>query len=139
MPAIIKSVRQSPEPIDQLKQAIAIAREMGLRVRIGSLGVSAVSTSGPIRWDVDPLERDSGVSPVGALILIAQPPAIDADRAAAQALGVDVCWVTGLDLGLGLAPKDPAWMASRRREYFLHGYESGVSLRIHVVSTPERV
>jgi hypothetical protein len=139
MSAIIKSVRQSPEPVDQLKEAVAIAREMGLRVRIGSLGVAAVSTAGPRRWEVDPLERDPGVSPIGALILVAQPPAIDAPAAAAQALGVDACWVEGLEAGLGLFPKDPAWMQSRRRDYYLHGFETGVSLRIHVVSHPERV
>ena len=139
MSAIIKSVRQSPEPIEQLMEAIAIARELGMRVRIGSLGVSATSTDGPLRWEVDPLERDRGVSPIGALTRAGQPTAIDAPAAAAQALGVDACWIDGLAAGLSLEPKDARWMQSRRRHYYMHGYESGVSLRIHVVSHPEKV
>jgi 2,4-dienoyl-CoA reductase-like NADH-dependent reductase (Old Yellow Enzyme family) len=58
---------------------------------------------------------------------------------AAQALGVDVCWIEGLAAGLGLEPKDSRWMQSRRRHYYMHGFETGVSLRIHVVSHPEAV
>lgn len=139
MPAIMKSESTGPAPIETLKAAVAWARKNGWRVRIGTLGGAAVSTRGGIHWERDDMDRDPGVSPVGACILLRQPPARDPYDAAAQSLGVDRCWVEGLLDGLGLEPKDAMWMQSRRRAYYLHGFESGILLRIHVVSKPESV
>lgn len=139
MSAIVHAESSSPAPIETLKAAVAWARKTGIRVRIGTLGVIAASTHGAVHWERDELDRDPGVSPVGAVLLLTQPPAYDPYDASAQALGVDRCWIEGLLGGLGLEAKDSRWMQSPRRGYFCHGYESGVTLRIHVVSFPEVV
>jgi hypothetical protein len=136
MPEILQAQPRDPEPIEILKAAIAWAKRAGIRVRIGSFGVSVASTHGPKRWEIDPLERDTGIDPLGAVILWTQPPALDPIEAAAQALGMDAMWVEGLATGLALSPRDSRWMQSKRRHFYMHAFESGVTLRIHVLSFP---
>jgi len=134
MPEIIHAAPRDPEPIDILKSAVAWAKQAGHRVRIGSFGVSVASTHGPRRWELDPLERDAGVDPLGAVILWMQPPALDPTAAAAQALGVDAVWVAGLIAGLDLSPKESRWLQARCRGVYLKAFEMGALLRIHVLS-----
>src|SRR6185312_11222964 len=134
--SIVHSVR-AVEPVDILKEAVAAAKEKGLRVRIGTAGVTPISTHGPERWGLDELERDPGVDVLGALLLYAQPPSVDPEEAVALALGVDRCWVDAFADGIALSPRDSRWLASRARDNYLHGYERGASFRIWLRSFPE--
>src|SRR4051812_35221 len=93
-------IQHDPEPIEILKTACAWARSQGIRVRIGSVGVSPVAGRGATSWELDTLEADLGVSPVGALLFWTQPPALNVGPAAAQALGKDGLWVAALCDGL---------------------------------------
>lgn len=135
MPAIVRSARVSPPPVEVIKDSVELARMQGLRVRIGSPGVVCVSTHGARHWEVDPLERDGAIDPIGAVLLAEQPPACELHDAARLALDVPRAWVDGVCAGMALEAKDPAWMASPKRNLFLHGFETGVTLRIHVLSS----
>jgi len=134
--SIVHSVR-AVEPVDLLKEAVAAAKENGLRVRIGSAGVAPISAHGPERWGLDELERDPGVDALGALLLYAQPPSIDPEEAVAMALGADRCFVDALADGMALAPKDSRWLASPARLNYAKGYEMGCNFRIWLRSFPE--
>ena len=136
MSAIIHSVR-AVEPVDLLKEAVAAARAKGIRVRVGSPGVMPIGTHGDIRWGLDELERDGGVDPLGAVLLMAQPPSIDGEEAAALALGVDRCFVDGLADGLSLGPKDSRWVSSPARLNYLKAYEMGCNFNLWLRSFPE--
>lgn len=136
MPEIATSIPNVPAPIEILKYAVQHAHARRIRVRAGDLGVVCTSTHGPVRWEPDPGRREDVVSPLGAVLLAEQPPGADPHEAAAHALGIPLAWVMGLEDGLELAPKDPAWMASSRRALYEHGRESGVLLRLHVASFP---
>lgn len=135
MPEIVHAPAPVFTPAETLKTAVRWARAQGWTVRLGSFGVVPVSTHGDRRWERDELERDPGTSPLGCLILLAQPPAIDPERAAAQTLGVDLSFVVGLLDGMAMEPKDSAWMASLKRLNYLKGYETGASFRIWFKST----
>jgi len=135
MPAIVHAPAPAVAPVEILKTAVRWARAQGWRVRIGSFGVVPVSTHGSRRWERDELERDAGTDPLGCLILQAQPPALDPERAAAKALGVDLCWVVGFADGLSMEAKDSAWIASLKRLNYLKGYETGASFRMWFKST----
>ena len=137
MPAnIVRSVR-TVEPVDLLKEAVAAAREQGIRVRVGTAGVIPIGTHSDTRWGLDELERDSGVDPLGAVLLLAQPPSIDPEEAVALALGVDRCWIDAFADGLALNPRDSRWIHSPARINYLHGYESGTCFRIWLLSHRE--
>lgn len=134
MPAIQRSAPQHPAPIEILKHAIAASREHDITVRVGPPGVVCGSTYGPVRWELDPRDREPVVDPIGAVLLAQQPPACDIPDAACQALGVNRAWYEGLCDGMVLDPKDARWLACTARATYLHGYESGALLRIHVQS-----
>jgi hypothetical protein len=136
MPAIQRSApRHVTPPIEILKDAIAAAREHGIPVRAsGPPGVACASTYGDVRWEMDPLSHDGSVDVLGAVALHLQPPAYDLPDAVAIALDVPRAWVAGIQDGLDLAPRDPAWMASPKHGIYEHGFESAVLLRIHVQS-----
>lgn len=136
MSAIIQSAR-TVEPIEILKEAVEAAREQGIRVRVGSAGVMPVGTHGSPRWGLDQLERDTGIDPLGAVLLYSQPPSVDPEQAVALAIGVDRCWIDAFADGLALNPKDSRWLASPARQNYLHGYESGANFRIWLKSFPE--
>ena len=136
MSAIVHSPR-AVEPVDLLKEAVAAAKEKGLRVRIGSAGVMPIGTHGDVRWGLDELERDTGVDVFGALLLMVQPPSIDPEEAVALALGVSRAWVDAFADGIALSPKDSRWIASPARWVYMHGYETGANFRIWLKSFPE--
>jgi len=131
MPA--KSAEQhEPTTIEIIQGAIRWAEAHGQHVRLGSYGVACTSTEGAIRWEVDPLCRERGVSPLGAVLLHQQPPAGDIPDAICQALGVDARWLFGFEEGLDLT-------ANSASEFTYdpiveHGFESGKLLRISVLS-----
>ena len=132
--SVVRSVPRSPDPIEQLKLAVLNARESGLRVRAGDIGVYAVSQHAAIRWELDPLCRDGAVDAIGALLLMCQPPAINPFEATAQALGVDGCWVAGIVAGMDLAPRESRWVQSPQRLLYAKAYELGTLMRMHVQS-----
>jgi hypothetical protein len=135
MPAIQRSAPQHPLPIEVITDAVAYCRAQGISVRIGSPGVHCISTLGDRRWEVDPSERDGAIDPIGAVLLVEQPPGCDLPDAARLALDVPKAWVAGLQDGMLLELRDPDWMASPKRAIYEHGRESGTLLRIHVLST----
>jgi len=135
MPAIVHAPAPVFTPVEILKTAVRWARAQGWTVRLGSFGVVPVSTHGGRRWERDEHDHEPGANPLGCLMLLSQPPAIDPERAAAQALGVDLCWIAGFINGAGLEPKDSAWTASLKRRNYLHGYETGANFRIWFLST----
>lgn len=72
-------------------------------VASGEMGVRCVSTHGGRRWEADP--NAEGVSPLGAVVLLRQPPAVTPDQAAAIACNTSMRWVEAFAVGVsGLAP-----------------------------------
>lgn len=139
MSAILKAAPRSPAPIEMIKEAVMGVRESGIRVHVGDFGVTAVSTHGPDRWELDPLASEPGCNPIGAVVLAFQPPSIDVPEAACQALGVSACWLEAFCDGVALAPRNSRWMQSRQRDLYQHGYESGTNFRIWFKSHPETI
>jgi hypothetical protein len=136
MSAIVHSIRQV-EPVDLLKEAVEAAKAKGIRVRIGSAGVIPVGTHGDVRWGLDELNRDTGVDPLGAVLLHAQPPSIDPEQAVALALGVNRAFVDGLADGLALGPKDSRWVSSPARLNYMKAYELGCNFNLWLRSHRE--
>lgn len=139
MPAILHAQPRSPAPVELIKEAVTGVRESGVRVHAGDFGVTATSTHGPDRWELDPLAREPGCNPIGAVVLAFQPPAIDLPAAACQALGVSLCWLEAFCSGVALEPRDSMWMQSRQRDLYQNGYEGGCNFRIWLKSHPESV
>ena len=135
MPEIAHAPAPAFTPVEILKTAVRWARAQGWTVRLGSFGVVPVSVHGRRRWERDELDRDPGTSPLGSLLLLSQPPALEPERAAAAVLGVDFAWTVGFSDGIGMQAKDSAWLASLKRQNYLAGYDAGANFRIWFKST----
>jgi hypothetical protein len=118
---------RSPHPATTVKAAIEWARDKGLRIRlVESFGVVCISTHAPT-WEVDP--RAEGVSPVGAVVLMEQPPCSDTDEAASLALDAPPAYCDGLAAGIAKAEPSKAWVESTARRLYLAGWEAGLFVR----------
>lgn len=137
MPAILHAEPRNPAPIELIKEAVTNARESGIRVHTGDFGVYATSTHGADRWELDPLAREPGVNCFGAVLLTAQPPAVDIPQAACLALGVSAVWIEAFCSGAALEPRDSRWMQSGQRALYENGWEAGANFRIWLKSHPE--
>lgn len=118
---------RSPHPATTVKAAVEWARGRGLRVRlVESFGVVCLSTHAP-EWELDP--RADALSPIGAVVLMVQPPCSDPDEAASLVLDAPASYVTGLARGIAKGEPSETWTDSVDRRLFAAGYEAGLFVR----------
>lgn len=115
-------------PRVRLVEAVVGARRRGIWMRRGEPGVSC----GLAEWRVDHGLQPSGVTVLGALLLLLQPDPVDGEEeaaAAARALGVSVAWVEGAEDGWNEAEPSPDWLRRPDADLYNAGYEVGAELR----------
>lgn len=96
MPDIEPATRPS-DPLAVIRRAVKTAVAYGHIVTTGpDLGVVCNSTHAPT-WERD--ARAPTISPLGALLLVHNPPVSVADEAIAHVLGTDPLWAVGFDDG----------------------------------------
>lgn len=123
----ISPATRPSDPVDLIRQAVNAADRMGITVStVQSLGVHCTSTHAP-RWERD--GRTDCVSPLGAVLLVMQPPVPDIDAAIAHALGVSTLWCIGFDDGQAKQPPSNAFAAGPARRLYAEGFEAGTTFR----------
>lgn len=121
-----KLVRPS-DPTDIIRSAVNAATGCGLTVStVPHLGVHCTSTHAP-RWEIE--ARVEVISPLGAVLLAEQPRIPDADRALADALGVNTIWVIGFDHAQAGEKKSEAYVRGQAAELYAQGYAAGEKFR----------
>lgn len=131
MPAMAVDTRTRKPLLVVLHEAIRWARNEGIPIAPDLHGVVCVSQQHK-HWERDPAAPS--VDPIGALILVTQPPSVDLYLAAQMALDdVGPAFVGGLEDGImGTAPNSiQIGMASRA--LYLEGLQLGAWLRRELV------
>lgn len=123
----ITPVLHSPTPVDLIREAVNAATKAGVTVStVQSLGVHCTSTHAPT-WERD--GRTDCVSPLGAVLLVMQPPVSDVDAAVAHALGVSTLWAIGFDDGCSKQPPSGAFAVGPAKLLYAQGFEAGTTFR----------
>lgn len=126
-------IPQPQHPVVILRAAVIWARAAGIRVRLGSFGVICISAKAAIRWERDPVA--SGVCPLGAAILHAQPQATIFAAAAAEAICAPRAWLEGYQAGFDREDLPEVWAAPINRRLALAGFEAGSRYREEFIRT----
>jgi hypothetical protein len=132
MPSILRSPSPSERPIDILRAAISWARLHGIHIELGAYNVDCGSMHERAAWWVTP--GKNAVDPLGAVVLMRQPAARHLPDAPAEALGVHVAEVEGMAAGLDKQAPSGAWLGGLRRHEYLRGFETGVQLRMALLT-----
>lgn len=128
MPAVaVHPVKQQKHPILIIRAAVRWALAAGHPVRLGSWGVHCVSSLQRDRWAIDPTA--TGIDPVGAAILHAQPEETEPYAAAAAALNAPEPWVHGFIDALEGEAQGRRWTESIHRAQYAAGFEGGTLYR----------
>jgi hypothetical protein len=94
-------ISPAPRPSDPKQTVVDCVQVVALRdIRVTDEldpGVMLRSTAVPT-WERDP--RCEGVSALGAVLLVRNPPIADIEKALVHALGVGLGWVLGFELGI---------------------------------------
>ena len=124
---ITPMTRQS-DPADRVKSAVNEARRRGHHVSADAeyTGVVLASTHVPT-WERDP--RTEVISPLGAVLLVAQPSIASMDDALAVALGTQIEWHLGYELGVTSQVPSEVLNKSPRARLASDGYRAGAEMR----------
>jgi hypothetical protein len=129
MPDLTKGP-ETPSPAQIIREAIAWVRARGVYVaatRNPGVICASGAVSGLATWERDPYADE--ISPVGAVILKAQPQTCDDEDAATIALGVPIAFIEGLEDGVTMTePVEARKHPIERRQYLL-GFELGLMTR----------
>jgi hypothetical protein len=132
--AVRATVIVTPTPLERIRDALDWAALKGIAVEPnGGYGVRPAVIGGARRWV---RERAGGyISPLGAVVLQAQPLAQMLPEAAAEATEVGVPWVEGFNAGVSRRPLEAQWLAGFSAAVALAGYEAGTQVRAILLST----
>jgi hypothetical protein len=124
----ITPVTRPSDPAAIVRDAVNEANIRGIPVSADATysGVVCNSTHQP-RWERD--KSTEVVSVLGAVLLVAQPPIPDLDDALKFALGTQIEWHLGLELGVAGAVPSEALNKSPRARLAGQGYAAGAELR----------
>jgi len=134
MPGLVRSVSHGLHPLDELRAALAWAREKGIPVRLSAnFGVVCTSgeASGLATWERDP-RMPEGPNVVGIAILRSQPQCTSDDDAAMLAVGAPLAFVEGVCDGVARQETSHAWTEGVGRRQYLAGVEAGLMVRAWV-------
>lgn len=130
MPDIQPSAARAADPARIITEAINAAIDRGLTVSSKpDLGVHCTSTWAPT-WAPDP--RSPAVSPLGAVLLAAQPQVSEPTAALVAALGVGSLFAEGFDAGCDGAKPSETLQKGPDAPLYRQGYALGVETRIHL-------
>jgi hypothetical protein len=135
MPDIEPATRPS-DPLAVIRRAVKAAVAYGHIVTTGpDLGVVCDSTHAPT-WQRD--ERATTISPLGALLLVHNPPVSVPDEAIAHVLGTEPLWALGFDDGCsGGEPGASAIVRGLGVRIYGSGFRAGAEFRaLHGVPEP---
>lgn len=127
MPATASDSTAPQHPVAMIREAALAQLAAGTRVRVGSLGVHVTSAERP-RWERDP--RQSGVSPLGCVLLEVQPEEWDDSyEALAAVFETRVAYVEGLADGLEKAVPARELSEGVVARLYISGWEQGYRIR----------
>lgn len=127
MSAIVHSP-SAVRPIDLIRQAMAWCHMRGIHIEIGEYGIEHTGH----RWWLTP--GKNCVDPLGAVVLMVQPPVKALPEAAAVAMNTHVAFTEGLAAGIERRVPSMGWTNTPRKQLFLDGFELGVQLRISLLT-----
>jgi len=126
MPQVIRAHAPRKSLFTWLFEGIQYADLNRIPVSVDDYGIHCTSGSPPT-WERDP--RAGSVDPVGATVLLWQPPTTDIHRAALIALDSSAAMVAGLETGLRHEVPAREMMTAPNRDLFMHGLQVGIQYR----------